>query len=519
MKRREFVKSLAIASAGAPILMKNGIKLQSLGKEMFKVADMADDRVLVIIRLNGGNDGLSTVIPRDQYANLTIQRSNVLIPETQVLPLTTEVGLHPVMTGMQTMYNNGNLGIIQNVGYPDQNRSHFRSMDIWTSGLINSPADTGWLGRNFDTHYPNYPSAYPDAQNPDPFAISMGYEVSTTCQGLMANFSHAVADPSTLYNLTSSPAVNDGTYYGSHIEYLTTLIDQANAYGAQINAAASAGNSNAGLYDIANNPLAEQLHHVANMIHGGLKTKVYVLNINGFDTHDSQVLATDTTQGLHADLIWRLSDAISSFQADITALGLQNRVAGMTFSEFGRQVASNASFGTDHGDAAPMFLFGACLDFQIMGPNPVIGNTIVNQEAIPMQIDFRDVYASILKDWFGVDPVDIQPLFEHSITYIPLLGACNIGIDEIDEISKDHAIIYPNPVRVNATIRFAAENEWVKVDVYDLTNKKVAEIYDGNLSAGRHDIKMELSHLTAGQYVVLIRKESGTVHSNLVKVD
>lgn len=522
MKRRDFVKSMAIASAGAPILM-NDLKIQSLGKELFQVADMADDRVLVIIRLNGGNDGINTVIPRDQYANLTIQRSNVLIPELSVVGLTNDVGLHPSMgtnptnAGMEGMYNDGKLGIIQNVGYPEQNRSHFRSMDIWSSGLIAAPANTGWLGRNFDTHFPNYPSAYPTAQNPDPFAISMGYEVSSTCQGLMANFSHAVNDPTDVYNLTASGSIPDGSYHGSHIEYLQTLINQANAYGGQINAAATAGNSNASLYDMTN-PLAEQLYHVANMISGGLQSKVYVLNINGFDTHDSQVLTTDPLQGAHADLVWRLSNGIASFQNDLAAMGIEDRVAGMTFSEFGRQIASNASFGTDHGDAAPLFLFGTCLDFQIMGPNPVIGDTIVGQAGIPMQIDFRDVYASVLKDWFGVATADIQALFEHSVTFHPLLGACSVGVEEV-ELSKDQAIIYPNPAVTDTTVRFVSNNEWVKVDVYDMMNKKVAEVYDGNLSQGTHDIKMEVNDLSAGEYVVLIRKDSGTVHSNLVKVE
>jgi len=510
---------MAIASAGVPILFKNGIKIQSLGKQMFETKDMANDRVLVIIRLNGGNDGLATVIPRDQYANLVIQRSNVLIPETSILPVTNEVGFHPAMTGMQTMYNDGYLGIIQNVGYPEQNRSHFRSMDIWTSGLIDSPADTGWLGRNFDNHFPNYPDAYPNAQNPDPFAISMGYEVSATCQGLMANFSHAVVDPTDVYNLNTSNSVNDGTYYGSHVEYLSTLINQANAYGAQINQAANAGNSNAGLYDIANNPLAEQLHHVANMIHGGLQTKVYILNINGFDTHASQVDTNDPELGMHRDLIWSLSDAISSFQQDINALGLGQRVAGMTFSEFGRQIASNASLGTDHGDAAPLFLFGNCLDFQIMGPNPVVSDTIVNQAGIPMQIDFRDVYASVLRDWFGVDTTDIQSLFEHNVTFYNLLGACSLSVDEEEEISKDQAIVYPNPAPANATVRFASMNEWVKVEVYDMNNRKVLDVYDGNLSQGRHDIPMTTEGLSAGSYVVLIRKDSGTSHSTLIRVD
>lgn len=514
MKRRDFVKNMAIASAGTPILLNN-IPLQSVAQKLFDVPKSAEDRVLVIIRLNGGNDGLSTIIPRDQYSNLTIQRSNVLVPELSVLPLTTEVGLHPVMTGMQNMYNDGKLGIIQNVGYPEQNRSHFRSMDIWSSGLIDANPTTGWMGRYFEGAYPpTYPEDYPNASYPDPFAISMGYQVSSTCQGFLANWSHAVVDPNTIYNLTASGSLNDGTYYGSHIEYLATIIDQSNAFGAQINAAANAGNTMA-TYPATN--LGEQLQNVAKMISGGLKTKVYILNIDGFDTHDSQVLTGDPTQGTHANLIQTLSDAVAAFQTDLQLLGLEDRVAGMTFSEFGRQIASNASYGTDHGDAAPLLLFGTCLSISIMGSNPIIGNSIINQEGIPMEYDFRDIYASILKDWFQVPAADIQALFEHSVTFYPLLDSCNVGLNEL-ELAEHHALIYPNPCYTNSTVRFMAQNEWVKIVVLDMKGSEVVQVYDGNLTQGEHNIPMQLSHLETGQYIVKIMKKSGSISENLVKV-
>lgn len=515
MKRRDFVKNLALVSAGTPILI-NEMKVQSIGKELFKIAKNNEDRVLVIIRLNGGNDGLNTVIPRDQYANLTIQRSNVLIPESAVLGLTTEVGLHPVMTGMQSMYNVGKLGIIQNVGYPEQNRSHFRSMDIWSSGLIDSAPDTGWLGRYFDSNYPNYPTGYPDAAHPDPFAISLGYEVSSTCQGIMSNFCQAVEDPFDVYNLSSGGSPNDGTYYGDHMEYLTTLINQANAYGSQINDAANNGNTLSTMYD-PTNQLAKQLRYVAQMISGGLKTNVYILNMIGFDTHNAQVDPTSTVTGDHADLLKSLSDAIAAFQDDLMLLGLENRVAGMTFSEFGRQIASNASLGTDHGDAAPLFLFGTCLNANIMGTNPTITDTIVNQEGIPLQFDFRDIYASILKDWFEVPTMEIQSFFEHTVQYYPILNACNVGLEE-EELTVAKALVYPNPATSHAKIRFIAENEWVKVDVFDIQHRKVLAVYDGNLTQGEHNISMRIEDLPAGEYIVQIKKESGLVHSKLMKV-
>lgn len=506
---------MALVSAGTPILLNN-MKFQSIGKELFNVPKMAEDRVLVIIRLNGGNDGLNTIIPIDQYSNLNLQRSNVLVPETSILPITADLGMHPVMSGMQGMYQDGKLGIIQNVGYPEQNRSHFRSMDIWSSGLIDAPPSTGWIGRAFDQEFPNYPDAYPNATYPDPFAISMGYEVSSTCQGLMANFSQAVVDPSTNFNLLTSNSTNDGTYYGDLIEYISTLIDQANAYGQQINNAAGLGSSNLSLYD-QNNPLAVQLHYVAQMISGGLQSKVYVLNINGFDTHDSQVSVTSTEEGLHADLLKRMSDAVASFQADLMGLGLEQRVVGMTFSEFGRQIASNASLGTDHGDAAPLILFGSCLDVSVMGSNPVIGSSIVNQEGIPMQFDFRDIYASILKDWFLIPAADVQTLFEHTVTFYNLVSACNVGVNEL-EITNEQALIYPNPCYSNATIKFKSEAEWVKIEVVDMQGRVVSTITDGNLNPGMHDVFMELNDLDSGQYVVNVQKESGNIQCNLVKV-
>lgn len=515
MKRRSFVKNVSLASVATPFAINN-INFQAISKKLFDVPKSAEDRVLVLIRLNGGNDGLNTVIPLDQYDNLVIQRQNIIIPQASILPVTTEIGFHPTMTGMKNMYDNGKLSIIQNVGYPEQNRSHFRSMDIWSTGSLDIAETRGWLGRHFDEEYPNFPDDYPNATYPDPFAISMGYEVSSTCQGLMANFSHAVNNPFDNMGVTGGNATNDGTYYGSHMEYITTLIAQTNAYGQNINDAANAGNTLSSLYD-PNNEIAKQLKYVAQMISGGLKTKVYILNINGFDTHDAQVLGTDTTLGAHADLLKTLSDAIYAFQDDLALLGIEHRVAGMTFSEFGRQIASNASYGSDHGDAAPMFLFGSCISGDIIGPNPSISNTITNQAGVPMQIDFRDVYASILKDWFEVDPLDIQPLFEQTINYIDILSACNTGIDELDK-DTDGILIYPNPVVNNAHIQLTAENERIKIVVVDFNGKIALEICDKKFSQGTHHVPFDASNLDTGQYVVQVYKSTGILTKKFIKL-
>jgi uncharacterized protein (DUF1501 family) len=501
MKRRDFLKNASLASLSLPFV-SNGFSMQAISKDLFEYSKNAEDRVLVLIRMNGGNDGLNMVFPIDQYANLTVQRPNILIPQNQLLNVTSDVALHPKMTGMQDMFNNGKLSIIQNVGYPEANRSHFRSMDIWTTGALDINQTSGWLGRYFDSTNPNFPADYPNANFPDPFAISMGSEVSSTCQGLMGNFSHAVNDPFNTSNLLLTSVTNDGTYYGSHIEYISTLINQTNEYGTAISSSASAGNSLSTMYD-PSNPLAVQLKYIAQMISGGLKTKVYIVNVSGFDTHDSQVDQNDLAEGAHAILLEMISDAVAAFQNDLQLLGLDERVAGMTFSEFGRQIASNGSFGTDHGDAAPIMLFGNCINTGIIGPNPTIDNQIDEQAGVPMQIDFRNVYASILRDWFEAPEPSIQALFEQNITYLDILSGCSVGLAE-QEAQKQKPLAYPNPTPSNTTLRFQAKGEQYQIFIVDLQGKAIAQAFDGHLTSGRQELAMETSKLSAGHYYFLI---------------
>ena len=511
MKRRSFLKNGALASISLPFV-QNGFSMQAIAKELFSVPKSAEDKVLVLIRMNGGNDGLNMVFPRDQYAELVVQRANMLVPENSILPLTTNVGLHPKMTGMQTLFNEGKLSIIQNVGYPEPNRSHFRSMDIWTTGSLDINQTSGWLGRYFESTYPNFPDAYPNVDYPDPFAISMGSEVSSTCQGLVGNFSHALADPFSSAVLPLTPVVNDGTYYGSQIEYISTLINQTNEYGQQINSAAVAGNSLSNLYD-PQNPLAVQLKYIAQMISGGLKTKVYILNVNGFDTHDAQVDALDFKEGVHANLLQRISDAVRAFQHDLQLLGLEQRVAGLTFSEFGRQIASNGSLGTDHGDAAPLILFGACISAGIVGANPQIPNQVNSQAGIPMAIDFRDVYASLLKDWFEVDPNQIQGLFEQNISYLDLLQGCTNSIVQQETLSAKGALVFPNPSLSKHQLKFNSNGAHYEIFLVNQQGKVLAKVLDSFVQAGEFNQSFEVSLLPQGSYYYLLKS---AIHQELV---
>jgi uncharacterized protein (DUF1501 family) len=515
MKRRQFIKNVALTSASLPFV-SNGFGMQALSQKLFNFSTGAEDRVLVMIRLNGGNDGLNTVIPLDQYANLMIHRPEIIIPQNQILSVTPEVGFHPQMQGMKGLFDQGKMSVVQNVGYPEQNRSHFRSMDIWTSGSLDVSETRGWLGRYFDSYNPNYPTGYPNVTYPDPFAISMGSEVTATCQGIAANFSHAVSNPNNAVNLYQGGFVNDGSYYGEHVEFVGTIIEQTNSFGQVIHAAAQAGSSLSAMYDPSNN-LATQLKYVAQMISGGLKTKVYVVSLGGFDTHDNQADATNLQAGTHRGLLKTVSDAIAAFQDDLQLLGLEQRVVGMTFSEFGRQIESNASLGTDHGDAAPLFLFGTCIQSGIIGPNPTIASSLPDQAGIAMQIDFRDVYASILRDWFQVPTNEVQQLFAHQVQFYSLAGTCNVSLEE-QALANGSMLVYPNPTPSNVHVKVNLEEGRTMGELRDANGATVKTYFDQNFSSGLHTIFCDMEGLASGTYFLVIRNNEKTLLEKVVKM-
>lgn len=422
MNRRNFLKTSG--ALGVPTLFGAGQLAAAPLSALNQLLLSSDtDRVLVLIQLTGGNDGLHTLVPLDQYANLAQVRSNIILPQNSLLGLTPNAAFHPVMSGMQNLFLDGKLSAIQSVGYPNQNRSHFRSMDIWTSA---SAADveetTGWMGRILTEDHPDFPTGYPNPEFQDPLAMVMGTVVSATCQGEVANFSLAVRDP---FNFTyiapgSNTPIPDNNY-GDELLFVRQTIAQSNAYGDRVTTAANAGDSQATYPETR---LGEQLRNIATLISGGLQTKIYIATIGGFDTHANQIDSGDSTQGEHANLLADLSASIAAFSEDLTSLGLEDRVLGMTYSEFGRRIRSNQSFGTDHGTAAPLFLFGSCVAGGILGNSPIIDPQVDPYEGVPMQYDFRDVYGSVMTDWLDLDINLVESLIYPGFTYLPILQGC-----------------------------------------------------------------------------------------------
>ncbi|MBK8492814.1 MAG: DUF1501 domain-containing protein [Saprospirales bacterium] len=508
MRRRDFLKNIGLG-VGGPILL-NGFGLSALAKSrLFNAIDDDSDRVLVLIQLNGGNDGLNTLIPLDQYDNLVTVRGNILIPENKIIPLTGTLGLHPKLGGIKAMFDDGKLGLIQSVGYPNQNRSHFRSIEIWASG---SPANeywtTGWAGRYLDKEYPGYPDGYPNTDNPDPFAITMGFLVSETCQGQASNFAITLSDPFSLSNLSEwNTDEYAGTLFGEELAFVRESISLTNQYSEQIHAAATNGSN---MVNYPDTTLANQLKNVALLISGGLKTKIYTVSLGGFDTHGDQVLSTDPTAGNHANLLATLSDAIKAFEDDLVALGVDNRVMGMTFSEFGRQIRSNGSYGTDHGTAAPLILFGACADGIILGDNPQIAEDVSVQEGVPMQYDFRDVYGSVLMDWFNVPKAEVKAILYEGFQHIPVTSCpAPDAVHERPYLVAEPIELtsFPNPFTGSTTIRFTSGKEWVRLSVFDAMGQELEVLVNGKFSAGVHEVSFNGRNLPAGNYYLHLKLE------------
>jgi uncharacterized protein (DUF1501 family) len=508
MKRRQFLQS-STAAVTLPILL-NGMPVSALSRSaLFNSMNLDSDKVLVLIQLNGGNDGLSTILPLDQYSNLANARPNILIPDNSALVIEDNIGLHPVLEGVKNLYQEDRLGIVQSVGYPDQNRSHFRSTDIWTSASPSSEFwETGWLGRNFDNNHPSFPEGYPNEDFPDPLAITMGSLVSATCQGVVANYSLAIENPFSLSPLSEGgeDEVPD-TPYGDELTFLRQTIAQTNAYSDTILAAANSGSNMAEYPDTR---LAEQLKNIALLISGGLQTKIYIASLGGFDTHANQTEDGDPLSGIHTDLLKTFSDAIAAFQNDLTQMGLDERVVGMTFSEFGRRIRSNDSLGTDHGSAAPLILFGSCVNSTILGDNPEIPASVGVQDGVPMQYDFRDVYGSVLMDWFEVPETTIQQLLYDDFQYLPVITDCQaVSTNEAivgEEASLD---VFPNPFRDQCQLRFVSGNERARVSVFDAIGSEIRVLFDRKLSAGKHEVNFDGRGLAPGTYYFRLQLEQG----------
>ena len=359
------------------------------------------NKILVVLQLSGGNDGINTLIPFSdpQYAAL---RPTLGVAASDVLHLTDSVGLNPRLSKFKALYDQGKLAVVQGVGYPNPNRSHFRSMDIWHSARPDTFERSGWLGR--------YVAACQCAQDNALPAISIGDQLNTmfwTDTTLVP----AVASIGAFSFLTDTKYKNDRTF---QLQTLQNIYSQAGNWSnaeslirrgtLQALSASDELQKVAASYQSpvaypANNGLAVQLKTVAQVIAGNLGTRLFSVSMGGFDTHTNQKVNQDK-------LLGQLGDAIDAFMQDLASMKRQDDVTIMTFSEFGRRVKQNGSNGTDHGTAEPMFIIGNGVQGGMYGTYPSLSD-LDNNGDLKFNADFRSVYAGILRDVVGADPTPI----------------------------------------------------------------------------------------------------------------
>lgn len=421
MNRRKFIQNSSILALPA---LFNGMPGLFGNHWLNRFSNPAQgEHILVLVQLFGGNDGLNTVIPLLQYDAYANARTRLAIDRKKVLPLSVadSSGLHPSLEGLQRLYLDGKLSILQSVGYPSPNFSHFRSSDIWMSASDSDKViDTGWLGRYLNQLYPGYPNGYPQALFPDPPAIQIGNNSAFAFQGTSSPLSVNVINPEVQAMLGKGFAdMDDNSKTADALAFVNMISAQSAAYGEVLRKAALSVKRQAAYPE--GNALASDLKTVARLISSGLKTRVYLVSFDGFDTHAQQVNAHDSTTGRHAHLLKTVSDAILAFQQDLEFSGVHEKVIGMTFSEFGRRIKPNDSLGTDHGAAAPLFVFGSKVKGGIIGTDPVIPPHVSGDVNVPMQYDFRSVYASVLQNWLGVSAADVKTLLQKDLPLIPFL--------------------------------------------------------------------------------------------------
>jgi len=512
MKRRDFLRYTVPAAAATTVI--GGMPVRTMGMESPLIQALMGmstdtDHVLVLVQLSGGNDGMNMVIPIDTYSSYNAARSNVAIPQNKILSLNGKTGLHPAMTGIHNLYNEGKATVVQAVGYPQPDFSHFRATDIWMSASdSNQFVNSGWMGRYLDYEYPGFPTGYPNSSVPDPLGIQIGSVTSLAFQGPQVSMGMSISDPTNFYNLINGvqdPAPNSPA--GFELTYIRTVARQTQQYSDVIKTAALKVTQQS-TYP-TNNPLADQLKIVARLVKGGLKTRVYMVSIGGFDTHSVQVNQTDTTTGAHATLLQRVSDAIKAFMDDLKFLGVQRRVLGMTFSEFGRRIKSNSSLGTDHGAAAPVILFGEYVNPGVVGNNPTIpANASVNDN-IPMQYDFRSIYSSILEKWFCVDNTTLQTVMLKNFQSLAVVktNSCNSTLPDL----TDKLLVknYPNPFVGSTTITFQTQGGHTSVMIIDTLGRVLKTLIDQEYNGpGQYNISFNADKLAAGVYYARLQNGS-----------
>lgn len=525
MKRRQFIHLTALGSAST--FLVNGHIASAFNRTSILNGippEIIEERCLVLVQMRGGNDGLNTVVPLNQYddyANLrpTIKLNNTgdnaAIELDSTLPLEDQVLLHPSLTTFKAFYDEGKLNIVHGVGYPLVNKSHFAARALMLKGgdgtAENANKDSGWMARYLQSNYE--PTDYQD-----PLGIQLGSKKPSL--GFHSGHEHKVdvnltdQDISGYYSIISNlgdlmPTNIPDSDFGDNLNFINSVEVNANGYSQRISEVFDAGSNSITYPDY---DLADQLKTVARMIKGGSQTKIYLVSIDGFDNHNSQVAsASNSHQGKHADLLTELGESIRAFHNDLETMGLDEKVVTATFTEFGRKPKENGNLGTDHGNLGPMFVIGTHVRGGMSGTNLSLSGIVKHYDEVNMQSDYRQTFSTLISDFLGASTSAIE-----GTEFVPYDGENKLDLIDssqkagtlgIEDKIKTEISVYPNPVTDYCNIQFTSSSMFKgSLAVYTMQGRTVLQVPQ-NFNHGPNTKSLNLGHLSSGIYLLAVRDD------------
>ena len=509
--RRSFLSTLGIGALGSG-LMLGGIPVNAMARTKFlnRLSSANNNRVLILIQLGGGNDGLNTVIPveNDVYFQ---KRPTIAISKNESISLSDDIGLHPAMGSLSPMWSEGNMAVFNNVGYENPNRSHARSTDIWTSASNSDQMmGTGWAGRYLVEDNPDFIANPPEF----PLGVRIGGS-STLFQSEFGNLGVTFGGASQFaqfleqggfYNEENTPD-ND---FGRSLSFARKIANSSFRY---LEAIQDAADNSTNLNEYPNSGLSRSLSVVARLIRGGLQTKVFLVSKGGFDTHNNQ----GSTEGGHADLLRDVADSVQAFYADLASDGLNDRALTMTFSEFGRTLDENSSQGTDHGSSAPVMVFGP-VNGGIYGEHADLID--LDRSGDPVYgMDYRNIYANILDNWFELESAGMSAVLDGEYEDLGFLNVATHASPNSKPFAFKLNQNYPNPFNPSTMIQFtlpASVN--VRLQVFDVQGRLVQTLIDGNVPAGEQSIRFDGSNLSNGTYLYRLETPYGAASRKMTLI-
>ncbi len=504
--RRDFLVRSGLAAAGASVLYgapAQAAAARALGSPglVGSLQALETDRVLVLLQLQGGNDGLNTVVPvrNDLYYRA---RPGLAIAPADTLRLDDDYGLHPALAPVHDLWRDGQVGVVHSVGYRNRSLSHFEGADAWASAR-DSPDEPGWE-TGWSAHAA---AAVSGGHSAVPPSVQIGTSYPLMMTGPDGQDGVTLPNPQLFDRIVASGELYDTTRlpdtdYGRRASFVRTVANSANQYLGQMQQAAR-GVANAAEYPTTTQggQLGHSLAAVARLIKGRLGTRVFLVRLGSFDTHAGQA-------GRHESLLRTLGASVAAFYQDLAASGDAERTLTMTFSEFGRRVAENGSAGTDHGTAAPLFLFGPGVEGGFSGTGPDLAG-LDAEGNLAHSTDFRNVYSTVLGSWLGLDAAVTGSILGDAYAPLDLLATpapAATTTTDVPADTLDLAVPAPNPVRTFTTVRYRlAAPADADLALYDTSGRQVATVASGPHGAGAHVAELDAHGLAAGLYVLRLQ--------------